>query len=223
MRRPLTRRVLSLAVMSILVSVGVRAQSAPAQVFQLPAFQRVQLPNGLTLLLLEKHELPLISIEVVLRSGSVADPAGKEGVASLTASLLRKGTATRSSEQFSSDLDFIGMQYNGYADQDATHFSADFLKKDLDAALALLGDVLLHPTFPEAEVKKKIAQEQDGIRSEKDEPREVIQLYFMKFLYGDHPYGRPSGGDEQSLANISREDIAGFYHRTTRRGIRSSP
>ena len=60
---------------------------APAQVFQLPAFQRVQLPNGLTLLLLEKHELPLISIEVGLRSGSVADPAGKEGVASLTSSL----------------------------------------------------------------------------------------------------------------------------------------
>ena len=172
MRRPLIRRVLSLAVVSILVSVGVRAQSAPAQVFQLPAFQRVQLPNGLTLLLVEKHELPLISIEVVLRSGSVADPAGKEGVASLTASLLRKGTATRSSEQFSSDLDFIGMQYNGYADQDATHFSADFLKKDLDAALTLLGDVLLHPTFPEAEVKKKIAQEQDSIRSAKDEARE---------------------------------------------------
>ena len=214
MRRPLIRRVLSLAVVSILVSVGVQAQSAPAQIFQLPAFQRVQLPNGLTLLLLEKHELPLISIEVVLRSGSVADPAGKEGVASLTASLLRKGTATRSSEQFSSDLDFIGMQYNAYADQDATHFSADFLKKDLDAALALLGDVLLHPTFPEAEVKKKIAQEQDSIRSAKDEPREVIQLYFMKFLYGDHPYARPSGGDEQSLANITREDLAGFYHRS---------
>jgi predicted Zn-dependent peptidase len=60
-------------------------------------------------------------------------------------------------------------------------------------------------------VKKKIAQEQDGIRSAKDEPQSVIQLYFMKFLYGDHPYGRPSGGDEQSLANISRGDIAAFY------------
>ena len=208
------RRSLSIAVV-LMLSAGLLAQTAaPAQVFQLPAFQRVQLPNGLTLLLLEKHELPLISIEVVLRSGSVADPAGKEGVASLTASLLRKGTATRSSEQFSSDLDFIGMQYGGDADQDATHFSADFLKKDLDAALALLGDVLLRPTFPEAEVKKKIAQEQDSIRSAKDEPREVIQLYFMKFLYGDHPYARPSGGDEQSLANITRDDIVGFYHRS---------
>src|SRR5579863_1120260 len=211
MSKHLARHLFTLAAALIASSAGALAQTAAAQVFQLPAFQRVQLPNGLTLLLLEKHELPLISIEVALRSGSVADPAGKEGVASLTASLLRKGTAARNSEQFSSDLDFIGMQYNASVDQDATHLSADFLKKDLDAALGLLGDVALHPTFPEAEVKKKIAQEQDGIRSAKDEPRDVIQLYFMKFLYGDHVYGRPSGGDEQSLANISRDDVAAFY------------
>jgi zinc protease len=202
--------VLFLASVAIAASAQALAQT-PAQVFQLPAFQRVQLPNGLTLLLLEKHELPLISIEAGLRSGSVADPAGKEGVASLTSSLLRKGTATRSSEQFSSDLDFIGMQYNASVDQDATHLTADFLKKDLDATLSLLGDVLLHPTFPDAEVKKKVAQEQDGIRSAKDDPQQVIQLYFMKFLYGDHPYGRPSDGDEQSLAKISRDDISAFY------------
>jgi zinc protease len=214
MRRPRSKQILQfwLPVLLIATSAGALAQAAaPEGVFQLPAYQRVQLPNWLTLLLLEKHELPLISVEVGLRSGSVADPPGKEGVASLTASLLRKGTSTRSSEQVSSDLDFIGMQYNAQADQDSTHVSADFLKKDLDAALALLSDVLLHPTFPEAEVKKKIAQEQDGIRAAKDEPREVIQLYFMKFLYGDHPYGRPANGDERSLGNITRDDIAAYY------------
>jgi predicted Zn-dependent peptidase len=195
-----------------LLCTGVLAQAAaPAQVFQLPSYQRVQLPNGLTLLLLEKHELPLISIEIGLRSGSVADPAAKEGVASMTASLLRKGTTTRSSEQVSSDLDFIGMVYNARADQDATHISADFLKKDLDTALPLLADVVLHPTFPEAEVKKKIAQAQDEIRSAKDDPNNVIQLYFMKFLYGDHPYARPADGDETSLGKIGRDDVVSFY------------
>lgn len=203
---------LTLPLLLIACSVVSMAQSeASPQAFQLPEYKRAQLPNGLTLLLLEKHELPLISIEVGLRSGSVADPQGKEGVSSLTASLLRKGTITRTSEQVSSDLDFIGMQYNTQVDEDAAHISADFLKKDTDAALTLLGDVLLHPTFPESEVKKKIAQEQDSIRSAKDEPRQVIQFYFMKFLYGDHPYGRPSSGDERSLAKISRDDIAAFY------------
>jgi zinc protease len=209
----ISRKAFLLAATWLLIafSASALAQSAPAQAFQLPAYKRVQLPNGLTLLLLEKHELPMISIEVGLRSGSVADPAGKEGVASLTASLLRKGTSNRNSEQVSADLDFIGMQYSTQVDQDSTRVSADFLKKDLDAALALLADVLLHPSFPEAEAKKHIAQEQDAIRASKDEPRQVIQLYFMKFLYGEHPYGRPSEGDERSLGSVSRDDITGFY------------
>ena len=212
--KPLARPTLFLTLTLLLIAlpiVSMAQSSTTAQIFQLPEYKRIQLPNGLTLLLLEKHELPLISVEVGLRSGSVSDPQGKEGVSSLTASLLRKGTTTRSSEQVSSDLDFIGMQYNTQVDEDSVHVSADFLKKDTDAALALLGDVLLHPTFPESEVKKRIAQEQDSIRAAKDEPGQVIQFYFMKFLYGDHPYGRPSSGDERSLANISRADIAAFY------------
>lgn len=204
--------IFSAVVVAVMAAVATAQTAAPPQVFQLPAFQHVKLPNGLTLLLLEKHELPLVSIDLALRSGSVADPQGKEGVASMTASLLRKGTAGRSSEQVSADLDFIGMQYDARVDQDSTHLSADFLKKDLDSAVALLGDVVLHPTFPEDEVKKKIAQQQDSIRAAKDNAGQVMQLYFMKFLYGDHPYGRPANGDERSLANITREDIASFYH-----------
>jgi zinc protease len=198
---------------AILLAVAL-SQTAPAQApqaFQLPAYQRFVLPNGLTLLLLEKHELPMISMEVVLKSGSVADPAGKEGTASLTASLLRKGTATRTSEQISSEIDFMGMQYSADVDQDSSRLSADFLKKDTDSALALLADLVMHPSFPDSEVKKLIAQDQDGIRSAKDDPGNVIQFYFMKFLYGDHPYARPSGGDERSLGNITRDDIAGLY------------
>jgi zinc protease len=187
------------------------AQAAPAAVFELPQAKRVQLPNGLTVLLLEKRSLPMISIDLGLRSGSVADPAGKEGTASQAASLLRKGTASRNAAQVSSDLDFIGMEYSTQVGQDATHISADFLKKDADAALGLFADLLLHPTFPEDEVKKKLAQEVDSIRAAKDNPEEVIQLYFMKFLYGDHPYGRPRSGDEESLRHISRDDIAAFY------------
>ena len=212
MKHHLLSWILSAVLVTAMSATALAQTTPPAQVFQLPAFQHVKQPNGLTLLLLEKHELPLVSIDLAFRSGSVSDPQGKEGVASMTASLLRKGTATRSSEQVSADLDFIGMQYDARVDQDSTHLSADFLKKDLDSAVALLGDVVLHPTFPDAEVKKKIAQQQDSIRAAKDNAGQVLQLYFMKFLYGDHPYGRPADGDERSLANITREDIASFYH-----------
>lgn len=208
----LKARFLSVSALALLCGCIAGAQNpAAGQLFELPEYKRVQLPNGLTLLLLEKHTLPMISVEVGLRSGSVADPAGKEGTASLTATLLRKGTATRSSEQVSSDLDFIGMEYSTRVDQDGSHISADFLKKDQETALSLLADVLLHPTFPDDEVKKKVAQEQDGIRSAKDDPENVLQLYFMKFLFSDHPYGRPSGGDERSLAAVGKDDVAGFY------------
>src|ERR1051326_834375 len=112
MIRNLISRVLPIAALIALSAAAIAQTAAPAQVFQLPAFQRVKLPNGMTLLLLEKHELPLVSIELALRSGSVTDPRGKEGLASMTAALLRKGTTTRNSEQVSSDLDFSGMQYN---------------------------------------------------------------------------------------------------------------
>jgi zinc protease len=183
----------------------------PPKPFVLPADTRIVLPNGLTVLMLEKHDLPLVSISVATRSGSVADPDGKEGLAVLTAGLLRKGTATRSAEQVSNDLDFIGMQYGAGASFDSTTISADFLKKDQATALGLLTDLMLHPAFPEAEVTKALAQQRDSVRAGKDNPQAVLALYYRKFLYGSHPYGRPTGGDEASLKNITRDDVLAFY------------
>jgi len=140
-------------------------------VYQLPEAKTVKLANGLTILLLEKHELPLVSAELALRSGSVSDPDGKEGLASITADLLRKGTATRSAEQFSSESDFIGMNYGARTALESTGVAVDFLKKDSDTALELLADVVLHPSFPEDEVKKLVAQRQDALQSAKDNPQ----------------------------------------------------
>ncbi len=189
----------------------------PPQPFVLPAYTREVLPNGLTLLLLEKHEVPLVSATLVLRSGTVADPAGKEGVATLTASLLRKGTAAHTAESFSDDLDFIGMQFRASADLDATSVSVDFLKKDQAAALALLTDAVLHPTFPQTEVAKSLGQLEDGVRATKDQPQQALALYLRAFLYRTangspaSPYGRPPSGDETSLRSLTRDDVTRFY------------
>src|SRR6202167_4279528 len=81
---------------------------APAQTLHLPPHEKVVLKNGLTVLLLEKHGVPLIDISTIVKAGAVADPAGKEGLATVTAELLRKGTKTRTAQQFSADLDYIG-------------------------------------------------------------------------------------------------------------------
>ncbi len=207
---------ITLGVAAVLVSgLGARAQVLPPEktfdVYQLPEAKQVKLANGLIVLLLEKHELPLISAELALRSGSVADPAGKEGLGSLTADLLRKGTATRSADQISADMDFIGLVYNARTTLDYTSASIDFLKKDTDTALGLLADVVLHPSFPEDEVKKLVAQRQDALRGAKDNPQAVLGPYFMKALYGAHPYGRPATGDVASVGTMTRTDVAASY------------
>jgi predicted Zn-dependent peptidase len=113
---------------------------------------------------------------------------------------------------FSNEVDFIGMQYRTSADLDATTVSANFLSKDQAAALSLLSDALLHPTFPQAEFSKLLGQQQDQVRATKDEPTTALDIYFRAFLYGpESPYGRPPDGDENSLRNITRDDVTAFY------------
>lgn len=178
---------------------------------KLPPYKKVKLKNGLTILLMEQLEIPIVSFSFIVKAGSTADPVGKEGVAGLTASLLRKGTKTRASEQLSAELDFIGGQLGAGADYDYTSGRAEFLKKDLAKGLDLFADALLNPMFPADEVTKLLKQSIDGAKSAKDQAGGVIGEYFAAYLYGSHPYGRPTDGDEKSLANITREDITKFY------------
>jgi zinc protease len=178
---------------------------------KLPPFSKVELRNGMTLILMEQKEVPIVSFSFLLKAGSVADPKGKEGLASLTADLLRKGTKTRSSSQIASDLDFIGGLFDMSASTDFTLGSAEFLKKDLDVGLELTADILLNPSFPQDEVTKLIEQNVDGIKAAKDRAQNVISRYFYSYLFGTHPYARPVGGDETSLAAITRADVQNFY------------
>jgi zinc protease len=215
----LSKRSRFVCLLTLAVSFFPAFVQAPAQTiatppptpFELPAYKRVVFPNGLTVLLLEKHELPLVSVQLTLRSGSVADPSGQAGTANLTADLLRKGTASRSADQLSADMDFIGMQYRAPVGLDASSFTADFLKKDQATALGLFAEMLLHPSFPDEEFKKLLAQQQDGVHSSKDNPQAVLGLYYSHFLFGDTPYGRASAGDEISLKAITRDSILAFY------------
>ncbi len=178
---------------------------------KLPPYKKVKLKNGLTVLMMEQREIPIISFSFIVKAGSIADPADKEGVASLTASLLRKGTKSRTSGQLSAELDFIGGQLGAGADYDYTSGRAEFLKKDIGKGLDLFADTLLSPTFPADEVTKLLKQAIDGAKSAKDQAGGVIGDYFAAYLYGSHPYGRPTDGDEKSLSGITREDITKFY------------
>jgi zinc protease len=196
----------------ILLTVFIPAPlNAQGDGLKLPPYKKVKLKNGMTILLLEQHEVPLVSFSFIVKAGSVADPSGKEGLAALTAGLLRKGTKARTADQISAELDFIGGQLLSNAGVDYTISGAEFVKKEIDKGLDLLADVMLNPSFPQDEVTKLIKQSVDGIISAKDQAEGVIGLYFNAYLYGKHPYGRPANGDEISLASITRDDVLKFY------------
>ena len=185
--------------------------SASGQTLKLPPHEKVVLKNGLAVLLLEKRGVPMINLYAIVKTGASADPAGEEGLASVTAGLLRKGTKTRTAQQFAADLDYIGGSFDADATADFSSVSAEFLTKDLSRGLELFSDALLHPTFPQAEVEKLLAQDLDGVKGAKDDPQQVLGLYYYGYLYGTHPYGRPAGGDEVSLKRIQRAAIVKFY------------
>jgi len=196
-----------MAVLSLLTA----ALNISGQTIKIPPHEKIVLKNGLTVLLMEKHGVPIVSFAALVKSGAAADAPGEEGLASETAQLLRKGTQKRSAQQFAADLDFIGGSFEAGAGADFTTISAEFLSKDLAKGLDLLSDALLHPTFPQDEVAKSLAQNLDAVRGSKDEARQVLRLYYYGYLYGGRGYGRPPDGDENSLTKINRQSIVQFY------------
>jgi predicted Zn-dependent peptidase len=205
------KRLLSvLFVLIFAASIAAPAHAADGAL-KLPPFKRVKLPNGMTVLLMEQHEVPIVSFNFVIKAGAVGDPAGKEGLASLTAGLLRKGTRTRSADQIAAALDFVGGTLMADSNYDYTWGAAEFVKKDIDKGLDLLKDTLVNATFPPDEVAKLLKQRADTIKAAKDNPSAVIGNYFNAYLYGAHPYARPAEGDERSMAAITRDDVVKFY------------
>lgn len=185
---------------------------------KLPPYTREVLPNGAVLLLMPRAGVPLVHFRVQVKGGPESDPAGQPGLSTATAQLLRRGTAKRNAEQFSEDLDFLGGSFNTNVDSlpgAATTIDAEFLKKDFDAGLELLGDAILSPAFPEAEVRREVARLADAAKAMKDNPQAAAHSYFWRAFFGaSHPYGNPP--DERSYGRMKREDIAAYHHRQYR-------
>jgi len=194
----------------ILVSGGF---TTTAQEIKLPPISQITLDNGLKVIVIEQHELPVVAFRLVLKSGSAYDPAGKAGLANLTAGLLRKGTTTKSATQIAEAIDFVGGSLDAGSDRDATFASCRVLNKHFDTGLALLSDIILNPTFKEDEIERLRKQTMAGIRQQKDDPGSVAEEKFRKYVFGDHPYGQPREGTEESITTITRDDIVGFHRK----------
>lgn len=169
------------------------------------------LPNGLALIVLERPALPVVQVRAVVKAGAVVDPPAKGGLANLTASLLTRGTTTRTATQIDEAIEFVGGSLGSSGGQDTAGVGLTVLRKDLGLGLDLLADVLQHPAFPEGEFNRKVRQIQASIRRSEEEPRMVAQRAFQALLFGAHPYGRPAVGTVQSLEAISRADVVAFH------------
>lgn len=196
---------------SVLGLFLVLAATLSAQV-KLPPYARQMLPNGIVLDVIPRRDVPLVTIRVLVRGGIESDPAELSGLASATAEALRRGTATRSAEQFSRSLDELGASFETGADYQSTHVAIELLSKDFSKGLDLLADAIARPTFPAAEVQKLIAQRVDAAKALKDNPGASANDYYRNLFFGvQHPYGRPP--DEKTLAAITRDAIVDTHRK----------
>jgi len=174
-----------------------------------PPFQEDRLPNGLTLLLVENHRQPVVSISLAIPAGTVFDPAGKEGTAGLVAGLLTKGAGGRSAEQIAEAIERVGGSIGAGAGNETLTLRADVLAPDAALAFELLGAALTAPDFPAEELELLRTQTLSGLQLELSQPASIAQRQFDHALYGDHPFGRaPTAG---TVTTITREDLVAFH------------
>ncbi len=180
---------------------------------RLPPIITRQLPNGLRLLIVEHDELPVADFILYLGSGSELDPAGKTGLATLTAQMLMEGTTSRSSLEIADQQAALGVRVGAAGGWDGSIVNLHTPTAQLDSALALFADVALRPAFPENELER-LRQERLTLHIQlRDRPQAIADNAFNALLFGDqHPYGSSTIGTDETTRALAREDLARFYH-----------
>jgi zinc protease len=209
-------RVLALSVALALRPGGAGAQGfppkpprpTPLSPARYPPFQQATFANGLELVIIEHHAQPVVSVTLTFRAGAIADPPGKEGLATLVAELLTKGTETRSAEQIAASIEGAGGSLGANADDDFLTLSADALGDQLELVFDLLGDVTLHSRFAESELALARTRALSALALELSEPSAVARRLFAREIYGRHPYGQSA--TRESYQAITREDVTQF-------------
>ena len=194
-----------------------RSQSpalGPPPELKLPKLQRATLSNGLKVILAERHGVPLVNCWMAADAGYAADQFATPGTAKLTGTLLIDGTSTRTALEISDQTALLGAQLFGYSNLDFSFVRLSTLKSKLDPSLDLFADVILHPSFPEADFKREQKLQVDAIQQEQSEPFSMALRVFPGLLYGQgHAYGNPftGSGTAASVQRITRDDLVKFH------------
>lgn len=187
--------------------------------FHLPPVERRSLSNGLQLLVCEVRNFPVVTFDLVLPAGGLADPAGKGGVASLTSGLLDSGAGNRTAGELAEAVDALGLSLDSGVSWDIAQVGFTCLRSRLPAGCEILGDLVLRPTFPVAEVERLRDERLAALKQRRGEPggvaNEVANLYFFA---PEVPFSRPLGGTAASAASLGIEDVRAFHAQQYRPG-----
>ena len=172
---------------------------------------RKVLPKGICFLHSEQRNLPVVKVTLLIKASPLNEPPEKAGLANLVSELLMEGTKTRSSDQISDEWEFIGAEVYISTNNDYTAMNLSVLKKDIAKGFELFSDILLNPTFPEAEIERRKDLIKGSLKQMEESPDYVAMRKFRETIYAQHPYGRSVEGTPETLDSIKREDIVAFY------------
>lgn len=183
----------------------------PLKPLHLPAVQVQELPNGLTLYVVEMHKVPVVDVTLVVRAGSVRDPQDQPGLATFTANMLDEGAGKRTALEIAEQADFLGATLGAGASLENATVRLHCTKTRLGEALDLMADVALRPAFADSEIARQRELRQNALLQLRDQPTAIAPLAFSAILYGSHPYGHPATGTEASTAALDRRKVEDFY------------
>jgi zinc protease len=183
-----------------------------AMSLKLPPMQRMTLANGLKVVLAERHEAPVVNLQMLVDSGYAADSAALPGVASLTLRMLEEGTATRKSLEIGEELERLGATFGASINLDGAFVGMNALKATLPQALGLYADLVRNPAFPQNEFARLQKDRLAAIAREKVDPQGIALRVVPALMYGQgHVYARTANGTEDALGRMTRGDLANYH------------
>jgi zinc protease len=177
------------------------------------SIEKIELPNGLKLLVKEDHRLPFVEFRAVFQGGVLAETAENNGTTMLLAKLLIKGTTTRNAEKIATEIESVGGHIDSYGGNNSFGVNAEVLSDDFATGLGLLADVLLNPIFPAAELEREVEVQVASIQARKDELLKSASLAMRRALFGNIGYGLDSLGTEESITKLKPADLKVFHQK----------
>ncbi|HMO80209.1 MAG TPA: pitrilysin family protein [Pyrinomonadaceae bacterium] len=193
-------------------AVAQEPKPGPPREASIPAVKESRLRNGLTVAVIERRNVPLVTVHLLVKAGSELENMSNAGLANVTASMLTKGAGKRTAAQISEDIEFLGGTIFSLSHWDSSAIRVSVTSDKIDQAVEILADVVLRPSFPSSELELLRSQSIDGLTYELTQPGPLTNYVSTVFSFDEHP----SGGTPNSLKSITRNDVQRFYRQNYR-------